>query len=146
MKKKEATIAPLDGPLDDLAAHALAARKKAYAPYSSYQVGSALRTADGRTYLGTNVENASYGLSLCAERAAVSAAVLGGAKRGDFAALVVVTSSSPPAAPCGMCLQTLAEFAEDLPILLLNEKGERRETRLGELLPFAFRERDLSKR
>ena len=123
------------------AAHAV--RKNAHAPYSRYQVGAAVRGASGKVYAGANVENASYGLALCAERSAVAAAVSAGEKR--ILAVAVETSTSPPAAPCGMCRQTLAEFAgDDLPVVLSNDKGERQETTLGALLPHAFRSGDLT--
>jgi cytidine deaminase len=90
------------------------ARKNAHAPYSSYLVGAALLTADGRIFAGCNVENASYGATLCAERNAVAQMVAAGAR--DIAALVVVTEGPEPGSPCGICRQTLAEFADDLPI------------------------------
>ena len=127
----------------ELVRAALAARARAYAPYSSFAVGVALAARDGRVFTAANVENASYGLSLCAERNAVVAAVLAGAR--DLEAIAVATATSPPAAPCGMCLQTLAEFADDLAVVLVNDRGERRDTSLQALLPQAFRPRDLGK-
>jgi cytidine deaminase len=117
-------------------------RAHAYAPYSRYQVGAAVRGASGRIFVGVNVENASYGLALCAERSAVAAAVAAG--ETALAAVAVVTASSPPAAPCGMCRQVLAEFGGDeLPIALVNDAYDRQDTTLGELLPRAFRRPDL---
>src|SRR5262245_37754188 len=92
--------------LDELVAAALVARARAYAPYSAYPVGAAV-SAGGAIHGGANVENSSYGLALCAERSAVAAAVFAGNRRVD--AVAVATGSSPPAAPCGMCLQTLYE-------------------------------------
>lgn len=127
--------------LETLIARAKEARSRAYAPYSHYQVGAAVRGDNGKIYLGANVENASYGLALCAERNAVAAAILDGCK--TVSALAVVTSTSPPAAPCGMCRQTLAEFARDLPIALINDRGERADTTLAELLPRAFHGSDI---
>jgi len=130
---------------DALVEAARAARDRAYAPYSRYHVGAAVRADNGKIYRGANVENASYGLSVCAERNAVAAAILDGARR--IVACAVVTGSSPPAAPCGMCRQTLMEFAPDdpgrVPIVLVNADGERRDTTLGALLPLAFRPEDL---
>ena len=131
---------------DELAARALEARERAYAPYSGYQVGSAVLGDDGAIYPGANVENASYGLALCAERSAVAAAVMGGARRID--AVAVATASSPPAAPCGMCLQTLSEFAGDpaaLRVILVNPQGERRELSLADCLPHGFRREQLTR-
>lgn len=130
----------VDGALVDAAR---AVRANAHAPYSRYQVGAAVRGASGRIYVGANVENASYGLALCAERSAVAAAVAAGEKR--LTAVAVVTSTAPPAAPCGMCRQVLAEFAGDeLPIALVNDSGGRSDTTLGALLPHAFRSGDLT--
>lgn len=124
---------------EELIALAMQARERAYAPYSGYSVGCAL-LADGALYQGANVENASYGLALCAERSAVAAAVMGGARA--IQELAVVTASSPPAAPCGMCLQTLTEFAPDpaaVKVWLVNPGGERRAVMLAECLPYGFR-------
>ena len=119
-----------------LARAATAARKKAYAPYSRFQVGAALQVG-GRVHVGCNVENASYGLTVCAERAAVASAVAAGVRKLE--AVAVASGTVPPTPPCGMCLQTLAEFAgPDLPVLLLGARGAREETTLGELLPRAF--------
>ena len=141
-----APIAPLTRPVAaasaiahaELVEAARAARLNAWAPYSRYAVGAAIRTVDGRIFAGANVENASYGLSVCAERSAVVAAVSAGVRK--IVAVAVVTSSSPPAAPCGVCRQTLAEFcADDLPVTLGNDRGESVTTTLGELLPRAFR-------
>ena len=132
--------------LDELAAHALAARKRAYAPYSGYAVGCAV-LAGGAIHDGANVENASYGLALCAERSAVARAVFAGATQLE--AVAVATASSPPAAPCGMCLQTLTEFSSDpaeLRVVLVNPVGERRELTLAELLPQGFRREQLTPR
>ena len=124
-----------------LARAAVAARKLAYAPYSRFRVGAAVR-AVGRIYPGCNVENASYGLTLCAERSAVARAVAAGARRIE--AVAVASGTLPPTPPCGMCLQTLAEFAgPDLPVLLLGARGSREETTLGALLPHAFGRRFL---
>jgi len=116
------------------------ARQHAYARYSRYRVGAALLTADGDIFAASNVENWLLALSICAERAAVAAAVNAGQR--DFRALAVVSASQPPACPCGLCRQTLVEFiklGDDLPILCVNEAGERIETSLTALLPHAFR-------
>ena len=129
------------GAEDRLVGAARAARRRAYAPYSRFQVGAAVR-ARGRVFEAANVENASYGLTLCAERSAVTAAVLAGARRLE--AVAVASGTSPPTPPCGMCLQTLAEFAgPDLQIFLAGARGAVVETTLGELLPRGFSKRFL---
>jgi cytidine deaminase len=128
---------------EDLVTRAQAARARAYAPYSNFNVGAAL-VAEDEIFDGANVENASYGLSLCAERNAVAKAVLDGARVIDV--IAVVSGTSPPSAPCGMCLQTLREFTEDptkLRVLLANTKGEQRAFTLAELLPHGFGPLDL---
>jgi cytidine deaminase len=120
---------------DSLISAARSAQARAYAPYSQFRVGAALEAADGTVFIGCNVENASYGLTICAERAAICAAVSAGAKR--FRRAVVVSDVDPPAAPCGACRQVLAEFGLDLPI---DGVGSKRTVswRLSDLLPVAF--------
>ena len=116
---------------------AAAIREHAYAPYSRFKVGAAVLAGSGRVFTGCNVENCSYGLALCAERGAVAAAVAAGETK--IQAVAIVTSSAPPSPPCGMCLQTLAEFGGPrTPILLVNLRGLRRQLSLRELLPHAF--------
>lgn len=132
---------PLPPELAELISAARAAQSQAYAPYSGFAVGAAVRTGDGRVFTGANVENASYGLAVCAERTAVLAAVLAGARQ--VVAVAVCTSLWPPAAPCGMCRQTLAEFARDAEIVLCSPSGPAQRTRLAVLLPHAFRPSDL---
>ncbi len=120
---------------EDLFAAAHAAREHAYAPYSSFAVGAALLCEDGSVVSGCNVENASYGLSLCAERAAVAAAVAAGKRR--FTTLAVVGPADGASPPCGACRQVLAEFSPTLRVLY--SEGEGWEvTTLAELLPAAF--------
>ena len=122
--------------VDDLKRRALEARDRAYAPYSKFRVGAALRCSDGTVFLGCNVENASYGLCVCAERTAIGTAVAQGQTR--FTAIAIATASSPPSPPCGMCRQVLSEFCEDLPISLINPAGEECQTTLRQLLPSGF--------
>jgi cytidine deaminase len=114
---------------------ALVAREKAYAPYSKFRVGAAVLSDSGRIYSGCNVENASYGLTLCAERVALAGAVADGSLR--FVGLAVATSGG--ASPCGACRQFMAEFRHDLPVLLIDAENNRvRETSLDRLLPEQF--------
>jgi cytidine deaminase len=118
-----------------LVAEAMAVRERAYAPYSNFKVGAALLSRDGQVFTGCNVENASYGLSVCAERNAVAAAIAAGCS--DFAAMAVVTSADPAASPCGACRQVLAEFG-DFPVILAGADSARRTTTVLGLLPDAF--------
>jgi cytidine deaminase len=126
-----------------LEARALDARRRAYAPYSKFRVGAAVQMS-GETFEGANVENASYGLSICAERTAVFAAVLAGAHRLE--AVAVCTDASPPSSPCGACRQVLLEFAPDptaVTVTAINPRGERRTWTLAELIPDGFSGREL---
>lgn len=118
-----------------LLAAALAARENAYAPYSKFKVGAAVETADGHIFTGCNVENASYGLTCCAERNAVFAAIGSGAR--SFKALCVVADTEEPVAPCGACRQVLAEFPFEK-IILANCKGLTKIMTVTELLPYGF--------
>ena len=111
------------------------ARGRAYCPYSGFAVGAALEAEDGRLFTGCNVECVSYGLTLCAERAAIGAAVSAGARR--FRRLVVLTDTDPPATPCGACRQLLAEFGGALEVDCIG-RSARRSFTLAELLPVAF--------
>jgi cytidine deaminase len=120
---------------DALVRAAEAARRHAHAPYSRYCVGAAVEADDGAIYAGCNVENASYGLTICAERAAVCAAVAAGARKIRRA--VVITDSDPPGAPCGACRQVLAEFGLDMRVTAIGP-ARRLEWTLRELLPDAF--------
>jgi cytidine deaminase len=127
----------------ELERRATQARKHAYAPYSKFHVGAAVQM-NGHIFEGANVENASYPLSVCAERNAIAAAVTAGAR--DLEAVCVATDASPPAAPCGGCRQVLREFAADplsVAVTAINPHGERRSWTLAELLPDSFSGRDL---
>ncbi|MGE5403917.1 MAG: cytidine deaminase [Candidatus Saccharibacteria bacterium] len=114
---------------------ALDVQNKAYAPYSGFKVGAVL-LADGLTFSGCNIENISYGLTICAERSAVAKAVSAG-KTKDFEKLLVVGGDTI-VYPCGACLQVLAEFQPDLEIICANNKGEMVKYSLSDLLPHGF--------
>ena len=121
--------------LESLIDEARAVSEKAYAPYSAFHVGAALLAEDGSVHVGCNVENASYGLTVCAERSAVASAVAQGVKR--FRAVAIVTDGERPNGPCGACRQVLAEFAPDL-VVVSEAGGLRKQWTLGELLPEPF--------
>ena len=119
---------------------AVACRERAYAPYSDFRVGAALLTANGNIYVGCNVENRVLGLTLCAERGALSAAVADG--QASFVALAIATGSTPPCAPCGQCRDALAEFSCDLPVVSVtagaHDSPNWSRFTLRELLPEPF--------
>jgi cytidine deaminase len=118
---------------DALVTAAWEARERAYAPYSQFFVGAALLAADGRVFVGCNVENISYGLTNCAERVAVGAAVAAGVR--EFTAVAVVADTGVPISPCGACRQVLAEFG--VPLVILANRKESLEFGMEELLPRA---------
>ncbi|MEM7435105.1 MAG: cytidine deaminase [Myxococcota bacterium] len=115
---------------------ALGAREQAYAPYSGFRVGAALRSSDGRVFVGCNVENASYGAAICAERGALTTAIAAGAR--DFVGLAIATEANHPTMPCGICRQSLSEFAPTLPVRSFTVAGAKASHGLDELLPHAF--------
>jgi cytidine deaminase len=126
---------------DELVTAARAARARAYAPYSRYRVGAAVLTRAGGIYAGCNVENATYGATLCAERSAIAAMVSAG--DSDPVACAVVTAGPKPGTPCGICRQVLAEFAREMKLVLVAEDAKGRivargSDRLSRLLPHAF--------
>ena len=116
---------------------AMKARENAYAPYSNFKVGAALLLENGNIVTGANVENASYGLCICAERVAVASAVADGCR--EFQAIAIVTDTLPPSAPCGACRQVLSEFSSDLPLIMSNLSGDVAQTTLGQIFPMQFR-------
>ncbi len=121
----------------DLAEAAREAFGNAYAPFSGFRVGAALRASDGAVFQGANVENSSFGLTRCAEQSAVQAMATSG--RRSFTELVVYTASSEPASPCGACRQVLFEFAPGATVHLVNEAGDVVTTTVADLLPLGFR-------
>jgi len=125
---------------EELVRQAIAARERAYAPYSNYHVGAALLAKSGRTYTGCNVENAVYPLVTCAERTAVVKAVSEGER--EFVAIAVVTENG--GSPCGSCRQVLCEFGKDTVVLIADTTGACRETTVAELLPDSFSAEDLA--
>ena len=122
---------------------AIAARDTAYTPYSKFNVGAALLTADGQVYLGCNIENASFGLTNCAERTAMFKAVSEGHRK--FTAIAIAGDTDGPVSPCGACRQVIAEFCSPtMPVYLTNLKGNVLETTVEALLPGAFTPEDLN--
>jgi len=124
----------LPGAWRELFEAAIEARRHAHAPYSRFPVGAALRTGSGHIYAGCNVENASLGLTVCAERVAIWKAISEGERA--FQAMAVVTE--PGSTPCGACRQVMKEFAQDMPILIADTTGRGWVTSLGALLPHPF--------
>jgi cytidine deaminase len=114
---------------------AIKAKEKAYAPYSNFRVGAAL-LADGKIFTGFNIENASYSLTVCAERVAAINAFVDGSK--NFKKIAIASDGENFILPCGACLQFLAEFSKDMEVILVNNKGESKVTTLKELLPSPF--------
>jgi cytidine deaminase len=121
--------------ISDITREARAAQQRAHAPYSGFRVGCALLADDGRVFVGCNVENASYSVTMCAERVALGAAITAGARQ--FRRAVIVTDGTNPVTPCGACRQALAEFTPDLEVLCVAEGGEQ-SWRLDVLLPARF--------
>jgi len=122
--------------LQNLIIKAKQEQKMAYAPYSDFKVGASLLTVEGKVFCGCNIENSSFGLSICAERVAVFNAISAGFR--DFKAMVIYTTSNPPATPCGACRQVLVEFNQQLKIYTVNNQGKQNSFFLGELFPDAF--------
>ncbi len=115
---------------------AVAAMARAYAPYSRFRIGAALLAGDGRVFTGCNCENASYGLTMCAERVAIGSAIAAGARK--FKTMAIVAGGKELASPCGACRQVIAEFAPGLRLIMANRSGRRTTTNLRKLLPQRF--------
>jgi len=118
---------------DKLITQAISAAERAYAPYSKFHVGAVLVASDGRIFTGCNVENISFGLTICAERNALFSAVAADCR--EFSKIVIVADTEEPVSPCGACRQVLAEFNPNLEILLANFHGKQARFNLSELLP-----------
>jgi cytidine deaminase len=116
-------------------------RNQAIAPYSNFKVGAALRAKDGRIFTGCNIENASYGLTGCAERVALYKALSEGVR--EFSEIAIVTDAANPTHPCGACRQLLWEFCGDIAVHIHSLRGQAIQRRMAELLPFPFDRRDL---
>lgn len=129
-------VSKAEAAAEELRDAAFAAMENAYAPYSNFRVGAALRTSSGEIVTGCNVENAAYGEALCAERVAVSAAVAQGIR--EFEEIAIASESDDPAPPCGSCRQTMSEFAPDLKVTAYSRSGKTVSWRLTDLLPEAF--------
>ncbi len=127
--------------LEEAVSFAKEARDMAHAPYSKFKVGAAVVTKSGKIFTGCNVENASYGLTVCAERVAIFKAVSEGEKDIDF--VVVVTDTNPPSAPCGACRQVIREFGKEIKVVMTNLNGDIIIKSLSELLPLSFGPEDL---
>jgi cytidine deaminase len=122
----------------------LLARQKAYAPYSHFQVGAVVVTTTGDIYFGANVENASFGLCMCAERNALFAACLAGVKPFEIVTIGVLADSPGPTSPCGSCRQVMLELAnKETNVIMYNLKGECKEMKVADLLPYPFDPMDL---
>jgi len=127
----------------DLVTAVLAARQNAHAPYSNFRVGAALATRDGRVFQGCNVENATYGLTVCAERVAVFTAIAAGVKPHEFTAIAICADTDHLTPPCGACRQILWEFCGDIPVTLANLHDRRETWQLATLFPHGFDDRSL---
>ena len=128
---------------DDLIAAAERARSHAHAPYSHFNVGAALETANGRVFSGCNIENATYGLTVCAERVAIWKALSEG--ENEFRRLAIVVDTAELTPPCGACRQVIWEFCADIDVILANLSGKRSTYRMKDLLPYPFDQRFLDK-
>ena len=120
------------------------ARNLSYSPYSNFKVGAAVVCKNGEVFLGANVENASYGMAMCAERNALYNAYINGYKKDDFVSLTLIADTDTPCTPCGACRQVISElFPANAPIIMANMKGEVLEMTISELLPLSFSSEDL---
>ncbi len=126
MKKKD----------EEIVVSAVMVRQRAHAPYSKFQVGAAIRAKGGRVYAGCDMENRSFGLTVCAERNAIATAIAHGER--EFEAIAIATDADPPAPPCGACREVMAEFAPNLEIILVSHGKEQKRYKLKEIFPHQF--------
>ena len=122
--------------INELINKAKNAREHSYSPYSRFKVGAALKTKNGMVFTGCNIENSSYGLSICAEREAIFKAISAGER--DLDTIAVVTDSDKLTTPCGACRQVMWEFSKDMTIVVANLKGDKKEFKIKELLAHPF--------
>jgi cytidine deaminase len=122
--------------INELINKAKNAREHSYSPYSRFKVGAALKTKNGMVFTGCNIENSSYGLSICAEREAIFKAISAGER--DFDTIAIVTDSDKFTTPCGACRQVMWEFSKDMTIVVANLKGKKKEFKIKELLAHPF--------
>ncbi len=124
---------------------AVKVRKNSYSPYSKFKVGAALLLDDNKIITGTNVENSSYGLTMCAERNALFTAIAQGYKKENILAILVVANTDGPCSPCGACRQVISELMDkDADVILTNRKNDIKEFKVKDLLPFTFTKEDLN--
>lgn len=128
---------------EELIKLAFKAMENAYAPYSNYHVGACILTKDNKTFLGCNIENASFGATNCAERSALFSAISNGYKKGDFVSVAIVSDGDKVAAPCGICRQVYSEFVEDDFKFYLSNGKEELTMNIDELLPLRFKDEDV---
>lgn len=129
--------------IEDLISQAEEAKTASYSPYSNFRVGAALVTKNGKVYKGANIENASYGLTICAERTAAFAAKL--ASENEFTAIAIVSDSEDFIPPCGACRQVLLELCgDDIDVIVTNSQNDKKRFKLKELIPFSFGDEQLN--
>ena len=129
---------------EELVKKAIEARKLSYSPYSNFAVGAAILTSSGEVFLGANIENSSYPLCMCAERNAIYNAMLHEVKKDEIIALALVADTDNPCSPCGACRQVISELLKpNTPVIMANLKGDVKEVKAEDLLPFAFSGDDL---
>ena len=129
---------------EELVKKAIEARKLSYSPYSNFAVGAAILTSSGEVFLGANIENSSYPLCMCAERNAIYNAMLHEVKKDEIIALALAADTANPCSPCGACRQVISELLNpNTPVIMTNLKGDVKEVKAEDLLPFAFSGDDL---